>query len=341
MVEINKHRQKPRVFFYSRYDGDSLFGTHLQLAHEVLDSLFYLTDSSSADFSISLDYSSANLQTIEDVGIPADRRYLIVREPKQVHPYPHSSKASRDFGQIYVLGTYDSVNKKTRSWPYTRDFHGAVADFAEATSPNRQERVVAIASWRASFIVDGLYSLRARAFSMLDIDTFGRDWEASIGKKLKELVAQVVIVLGNEFGILTDLLPQLILKPRNYRGALESKFETLAQYKASLVIENSQDYMSEKVLDSLSSATIPIYCGADLSKFGIPENLYVRCEANVESITAATNLAMKMDYLAWRQDLLTWLRSPKGIELLDERIQWTNLFEEIRKNMIMKVGSES
>ena len=115
----------------------------------------------------------------------------------------------------------------------------------------------------------------------------------------------------------------------------------MAQYKASLVIENSQDYMSEKVLDSLSSATIPIYCGADLSKFGIPENLYVRCEANVESITAATNLAMKMDYLAWRQDLLTWLRSPKGIELLDERIQWTNLFEEIRKNMIMKVGSES
>jgi hypothetical protein len=341
MVMINKHRQKPPVFFYSRYDGASLLGTNLQLAHEVLDSLFSLSDSGSAEFSISLDYSRANLQTIEDEGIPVDRRYLIVREPKQVHPYPHSSKAGRDFGEIYVLGAYDSVSKKTRSWPYTRDFHGTVADFAEATGPNRQERVVAIASWRASFIVGGLYSLRARAFSMLDIDTFGRGWDASIGKKTKELIAQVAIALGNEFGILKDFLPQLLLKPMNYRGALASKFETLAQYKASLVIENSQDYMSEKVLDSLCSATIPIYCGTDLSKFGIPENLYILCEANVESIEAATNLAMQMDYLAWRRNLLAWLRSPEGIELLDERTQWKNLFEEIRQNMIMKVGSEA
>lgn len=341
MVKPKSHGNKPKVYFHSRYDGDSLQGTHLELAHEVLDSLFDLTDSDSAQLSISLDYSKANLQTIENAGIPRDQRYLIVREPKQVHPYPHSSSASRDFGQIYFLGTYDSDDRKTRSWPYTHEFFGAAADFAEATRLDRREKVVAIASWRVSFIADGLYSLRARAFSTLDIDTFGRDWNASLVKKTKEMVAQIAIAFGNEFGIVRDSLPQLFFKPKSYRGSLESKFETLAQYKASLVIENSQDYMSEKVLDSLCAATIPIYCGTDLSKFGIPENLYVSCEPNIESIRAATNLALTMDYFAWRQDLVTWMRSQNGIEILDERIQWMNLFQEIRQNMIMKAGSKS
>ena len=325
---------KPKVFFHSRYDGDSLHGTHLQNAHDALDDLFELCEIHSADFGISLDYSPENLGLLRANNIVAQNRFLVVREPRQVHPYPHSKSAMSDFGTLHYLGTYNRVNSVARIWPYTREFSASAKEFASNTNQLREDKVIAIASWRVSFISGSLYSLRAKAFSKLDIETFGRGWNASPVQKLKEVLAQLAIAVGNESVSARDFMPQVFLKPKSYKGALESKFETLQRYKATLIIENSTDYMSEKVLDAFSSATIPIYCGTDLSKFGIPDDLYISCSPNLESVELATAKALAVDYKSWRERLFNWLNSPEGEELFDEKLQWQRLFQEIRDAMV-------
>ncbi len=333
MVNPKSHEQKPRVFFYSRYDGPSLRGTHLQLAHEVLDDLFDLCDVDSADFSISLDYSPENLNLLRAKNIPPENRFLIVREPRQVHPFPHSKRAVMDFGTLQYLGTYDLEHRVARLWPYTREFSSSAHAFASITSSTRQKKIVAISSWRVSFIRGALYSLRAKSFSKLDVDTFGRGWDASLGQKLKEVLAQVFMAAGNEFGLARDFAAQILLKPKHYKGSLESKFETLQKYKATLIIENSTDYMSEKVLDAFASATIPIYCGTDLTRFGVPNDLYVHCSPTIESVAAAASKALEVDYTSWRERLLGWLGSQEGIDLFDEKLQWQKLFQDVKKAM--------
>lgn len=334
MVKSKSHIDKPKVYFHSRYDGDTLQSTHLQNAHDALVEVFDLCGSSEADFSISLDYSAGNLRLLQNQNITPRRRFLLVREPKQVHPYPHSKKAKSDFGSIYYLGTVDDNTAVAQLWPYSREFDATAADFATSTPVARDSKVVAIASWRVSFIRGSLYSLRARAFSKLAIDTYGRDWNAPIGKKIKEVIAQVLMAAGNEFGLAQDLAPQIISKPSNYKGSLASKFETLQRYKATLIIENSTDYMSEKVLDAFASATIPIYCGTSLSSFGIPDDLYVSCAPNLDSVREAVARALDVDYESWRGHLLSWLESEKGIELFHEKLQWERLFADVRDEMI-------
>jgi hypothetical protein len=340
MVKSKSHENKPKVYFHSRYDGDTLEGTHLQNAHFALVELFDLCSSSEADFSISLDYSAGNLSLLTSQNITPRRRFLLVREPKQVHPYPHSKKARSDFGSIYFLGTVDEKTDLVQFWPYTREFDATAADFAASTPVAREDKVVAIASWRVSFIRGALYSLRARAFSKLTIDTFGRGWNAPIGQKAKEVIAQVLMAAGNEFGLAKDLAPQIFFKPSNYKGSLASKFETLQGYKATLIIENSTDYMSEKVLDAFASATIPIYCGTSLSRFGIPDDLYINCAPNLESVREAVAEALDVDYASWRERLLSWLLTEEGNELFHEKLQWQRLFAHVRDEMIQEQINE-
>jgi hypothetical protein len=337
-VEIINSHQKPKVYFHSRYDGETLEGTHLQNASEVLHSLFELCDANRADFSITLDYSAENLKLLETNNIPNENRFLIVREPKQVLPYPHTKKARRDFGSIFYLGTHDGTNSGATAWPYSREFRSSASAFASSTSRDRENKVVAIASWRVSFIRGSLYSLRAKSFSEFEIDTFGRGWEAPPRKKIKEVLAQIVISSGNEFGLARDLAPQIFYKPKNYKGSLESKFQTLQKYKSTLIIENSLDYMSEKVLDAFSAATLPIYCGADLSYFDIPRDLYVSCAPDLKSVANAIGEAREIDYESWRERVLSWMLTKNGLELFDEKLQWERVLKEVRIAMLARTG---
>jgi hypothetical protein len=340
-VSLTSKGAKPKVYFHSRYDGETLQDTHLQNAHSALVDIFEICSSSEADFSISLDYSADNLSLLQIQNIPPSRRFLIVREPKQVHPYPYSKRAKRDFGSIYFLGTVDESAARVQFWPYTREFDSPVADFAAKSLDARENQIVAIASWRVSFIRGSLYSLRAKAFSKLPIDTFGRDWTAPIGKKVKEIAAQVLMAAGNEFGLTKDFAPQIFSKPSNYRGSLASKFQTLQRYKATLIIENSTDYMSEKVLDAFACATIPIYCGTSLSSFGIPEDLFVKCAPNIRSVRGAVAKALDLDYSSWRARLLRWLQSEEGRKLFEEKLQWERLFADVRNQMIKELINEA
>jgi hypothetical protein len=50
------------------------------------------------------------------------------------------------------------------------------------------------------------------------------------------------------------------------------------QYRFSLIIENSLDYVSEKLFDAIQFGTVPIYVGPQLSEFGIPNEVAIQCE---------------------------------------------------------------
>ena len=73
----------------------------------------------------------------------------------------------------------------------------------------------------------------------------------------------------------------------NYLGKVEDKIATLSGYKYSLVVENSNEYLSEKLVDVLLAGTFPLYVGPDLESFGLPSDVAITAKPTVEAISMA------------------------------------------------------
>jgi hypothetical protein len=113
--------------------------------------------------------------------------------------------------------------------------------------------------------------------------------------------------------------------PTSYLGLSSNKLETLANYRYSLVIENSMEFMTEKLFDSLFAGTFPVYVGPDIELFGIPSFVALQASPNVDSVTKAMTAALDVDLDVWQTKTLAWLQS-EGIEQ-----QWSSgdIFERI------------
>jgi hypothetical protein len=61
----------------------------------------------------------------------------------------------------------------------------------------------------------------------------------------------------------------------NFLGPSNNKRETLQKYRYAIVIENSADFVSEKLFDSISGGCIAIYTGPLLKHFGIDDSKLV------------------------------------------------------------------
>ena len=209
-------------------------------------------------------------------------------------------------------------------WPYDMPRNFVIK---EPSSP-RRNRVVAVAGWRVSFIRGSLYGLRARAYSEDSVDLFGRDWDADWSKKIKEITANALVALKNPH-LAAFASQQLTNRPANYKGLTPNKFVTLAKYKVSLVIENSLEYFSEKLFDSLVSGTIPVYCGPNPNLLGLPKGLVIWCEPKIKSIQAGITTAQETDYLDWRKNLDDWLATFDTHSPLRAEQVWRHVIETL------------
>jgi hypothetical protein len=63
----------------------------------------------------------------------------------------------------------------------------------------------------------------------------------------------------------------------NYRGYVQDKDLEISKYKYCVVIENSPDYVSEKLFEATRNACLVFYDGPTLSEFGIPNGIVVEC----------------------------------------------------------------
>ena len=83
----------------------------------------------------------------------------------------------------------------------------------------------------------------------------------------------------------------------------------MGEYRTALVIENSINYVSEKIFDAFLAGCIPVYVGPELDQYEIPKNLYIQAKPNYESVITAMSKAQEINFNKWINDLENWLRS--------------------------------
>ncbi len=257
-----------------------------------------------AEYFICVDHSPSDLRRARRVGITKERSVLIRNEPTVVSPENRDSVVGKEYSLIIDMGRPNSISNTTMPWPQ----QWPNGDSERLPADQRKNRIVLINANKISFLPGELYSLRRASLLEFDlVDLFGHGWNMSFGEKLKHYLSNLWIALKSGQRPCFSGGKHFFRKSSNWKGAPADKREVGKLYKYALVIENSKEFITEKIFDALFSGCIPIYVGPSLEEFNIPNNLYVKAEADIESISQKIKSLHDMDYDNWHKECTNWL----------------------------------
>jgi len=175
------------------------------------------------------------------------------------HVYVHNTT-----GDGYSLEGVDVTKLRQLYWPQPRG--EVISRYWERTE--RLDRIVVInGNHIPRKVPNELYSKRIEAMAELVplgiVDLYGRGWAKWWSR------ASMWWPYWRHRKALMSI----------YKGACDSKYEVLSQYKFSLCFENMamKGYVTEKIFDCLYAGTVPLYLGApDISEL-VPEAAYIDC----------------------------------------------------------------
>ena len=231
-------------------------------------------------------------------------KVLVRQEPSIVLRKIYTKAQTEKFDHIIDVGKVKNSENSVINWPQ---------DLSENFSHinNRLEKVVVINSNLLSLSKGENYSLRRKvALEIEEIDLYGRQWNNKFRAKVLTLIKEF-----KKYGFKIHNIKFLGMKSyfrffSNYLGEIEDKKEVLSKYKYSIVIENSSDYLSEKLFDVMFSGCIPIYVGPNLANYEIPNYLYIQAKPEISDIKEKIISARAKDYNEWRDKLKIWSMDP-------------------------------
>ena len=242
-------------------------------------------------------------------------KILIRVEPSSVYPSQYTSEVESKYDLILTPGNVNVANQSEFiRWPYEYNLNpsapsSSTPDPLKIVDKNQKMGFYFFTNWEkrdieCSLIAankispngTGNYGLR-RQFASQDLsdglDVYGQLWDSKSSSRLKYRLAVLKFAFQSksEFHI-RHIFADFYKKFKKVRGPVIDKHAIIAQSKFSLVIENTEDYVSEKLLDALIGGSIPIYFGPSLEKTGIPESLVIRCDRNESNLL---ELVQKID----------------------------------------------
>ena len=256
-----------------------------------------------AQLCICVDYWSREKGLLKDMrsrGLPL---FLVKQEPPVILPEHGDTNPFKLFTAVYSRGLASSSTplRFPNSWQIPSE---------KWDSHRRINRFAAISADKWSAMRGELYTLRRQIYTSTDqVDLFGRGWEMPSHSKTIMLIKEMVLALRvGEIPLLPDF-PLYLRRPSNYRGAVPEKTSTLSRYDYSLVIENSVNYMSEKLMDSLLAGTLPVYVGPNVSQFNIPTEFVIQAAPDEASVRDSMSQALSTNSTTHRENLWDWLSS--------------------------------
>ena len=200
--------------------------------------------------------------------------YLILLEPPSIKPDNWMIENQKPFKKIFTFNTQLVDNKK---YFLLNNPIRIAYDETKFSNINKKNMAVMIAGNKYSNHANELYSERIKAICWFEkfqpdfFDLYGIDWD----RIFLPTLGRVNFLIAHAYKKFS-FLPKYRLYD-SYRGRVPNKLDVLAKYKFSICFENSIEpgYISEKLFDCFSVATVPIYLGApDIHRL-IPSETYI------------------------------------------------------------------
>jgi len=266
------------------------------LGHEIVEKL-----SDNPDVFICVDYTRQSLAMLRQAQKTSLKKVLVCCEPFVVLPQNNQKRITKLFDKIVWVGRPFQPNLK---WPQTwRDLE---------KSTERLDRVVLINSDKWSFIEGQLYWLRATIVSSeARLDTAGQGWKIGVLRRFSYRIFEFLRTFSSLSIPSLRGLRHALAVPTNYVGTPADKVRFMSKYKVALVIENSQEIVTEKLFDAWFAGCIPVYVGPNLKPYGLRDDLIIQCEPSEESVIDGIDRALATNYSAFQRDLEDYLKKPR------------------------------
>ena len=256
------------------------------------------------DLLICVDYVDHLLPEVRRASSLGIVTVLIVNEPNVVVPQHSDPRVLRAFDRVIRVGRPDE--SPVLRWPQTWS--------NEHFGVSREKKAVVVNADKWSFVSGQLYWLRAAiSASSDDVVVYGYGWDRNILVRLAHRAFELFRTIRSAVFPNLKGLRYLTATPRDYMGKAEDKIATMSKYQVALVIENSQELMTEKLFDAWFAGCVPVYVGPPLEPFGLPESLVIRCdEPSLASLDLAMARALETDQEVFSRAIRSFLDHPES-----------------------------
>ncbi len=276
---------------YSRDDYGNFYN---QLLNTFEKNNLRISTLEESDLFVSVNHSSQAYSKFQKLGKKKNQAILIRLEPASIFPAQYKKRILDRYGLVITTGRKEMNDK---------GFYDLPNPYSYLPNPNQQMKrgvsiteVLASEDFNAQFDIENWknrditfsliagnkvscskknnYGLRrdiAAALPSKFLLIYGELWNANFKAKLKHRAE--VVFHGIQNGTIPNFRSIYGSFFRNYPsfvGPVADKHEVVKRSKFSLVIENSNQYVSEKVIDAMINGSIPVYFGPNLEEFGFP-----------------------------------------------------------------------
>jgi hypothetical protein len=247
-----------------------------------------------SDLFVSVNHSSQAYRKFQKLGKKKNQAILIRLEPASIFPAQYKKRILDRYGLVITTGRKEKDDKGFYSIPNPYSFlpnpnlqmkrgvgvnevlasEEFNAQFDINSWNNRDITISLIAGNKVSCSKQNNYGLRRDIASALPREfllIYGELWNANFKVKLKHRAG--VAFHGIQNGTIPNfrsIYGSFFKKYLSFVGTVADKHEIVKRSKFSLVIENSNQYVSEKVIDAMINGSIPVYFGPNLEEFGFP-----------------------------------------------------------------------
>jgi hypothetical protein len=318
---------------------------------------FQISDLNEADILISINHSNSSYKSFMKFGKTKKQCVLIRIEPYAVFPAQYGKKITDCYGLIISVG-YKEIDKGKYyyvGYPYSY-LPNPNAQLTKGTSAsqiiesdefeelftlnnwlNRTILVSLIASNKVSATTKNNYSLRrnlANSFSRSALNIYGGLWDANFLNKLDHRLRVASHAMRNRtFPNPFSIYGSFFRRYENYIGQIENKQSFVKNSKFSLIVENSNDNVTEKLFDALINGSIPIYFGPQLEDMGIPG-----CKISLDGTKPTKYLEEKIsnisndEIIIYLNEIKKFLKSQSFLEHWTEENVYNKIKQKIQKH---------
>lgn len=261
---------------------------------EVVDAL------SDADAFVAMNHQPQLSGQARSAGISPQRSVLVAWESPAIRPRNFHPSATRYYGfHIGFSPLWPApFDGEVLNWPQGQNF---VADQLLNLSEwrLRDRRAVLVCRNTASAISGSQYLLRREVLTRADeslLHLAGTAWPATLSGDVQvTLSAGARAVSQGRLPNFALLWRNLLNSPRRRGAPVEDKYDLLEDFQVALVIENSLDYVSEKLFDAIAAGCFPIYVGPSLETMGLDPDLALAVPPDPDLIRDAISRVSSRD----------------------------------------------
>jgi hypothetical protein len=299
------------------------------------NSFAHTTNCSEIEALICLGYhpSVLEIDTIKDLS--ADRKILINWEPQVVEPELYDAKYFTNFG--LRLSPSDNwackIGGMSFPWPQAKIDDPPSYE----TWSQRENAIVIIQANKFSGHKDAKYRLRRKVIWKLGIKgllvLYGKDWQSNELLNFRRWFANARRHKFTDFSFNPGGLSQPPAKI--FKGEINSKFAAYEKYQIALVIENSLDYVSEKLFDAVSAGCLTVYVGQKSTTYLNDTPKEVLPYPSLKEITRAIQDLLNLTNI---QRYTMFMRQHSNLKKYENEVLNVNVFSNLAMVCANKLG---